>query len=284
MADIVNSAAGSIIPLASNNTLALGLYHSIQTSSTFQGGVDGGADTGRVMYLRDPRYRSQFIAQWDEPGQSSTFMSMTSKSIFFSVDSSGMPKEEQPQLQHEASQWVMLCQETVESHFKIIEVWNVGREAGSHTIQQETWGFWTPATGLQQVTRENKYDRRKDLQGFHLRTMPYESLVQDRMLQNFREGYVVDVWHTLQEQLNFTTRLYIRRPVLEGTWTLYGQPFDMYLWVTIPVSILACAVALWLFNSVTVHLGVNQHFISANQAFWIIFSGIIQQCEFPLIT
>ncbi|XP_045130120.1 uncharacterized protein LOC123515509 isoform X2 [Portunus trituberculatus] len=180
MADIVNSAAGSIIPLASNNTLALGLYHSIQTSSTFQGGVDGGADTGRVMYLRDPRYRSQFIAQWDEPGQSSTFMSM-----------------------------VMLCQETVESHFKIIEVWNVGREAGSHTIQQETWGFWTPATGLQQVTRENKYDRRKDLQGFHLRvatikTMPYESLVQDRMLQNFREGYVVDVWHTLQEQLNFT--------------------------------------------------------------------------------
>lgn len=63
----------------------------------------------------------------------------------------------------------MLCLETVESRFEIIEVWNVGREAGSHTLQQETWGYWTPAAGLRQVARENKYDRRKDLQGFHLR-------------------------------------------------------------------------------------------------------------------
>ncbi|XP_045130119.1 glutamate receptor 2-like isoform X1 [Portunus trituberculatus] len=220
MADIVNSAAGSIIPLASNNTLALGLYHSIQTSSTFQGGVDGGADTGRVMYLRDPRYRSQFIAQWDEPGQSSTFMSMAGKLGFYTEQQEWLVllsrnisfqqvKDVLADVNIYVDSEVMLCQETVESHFKIIEVWNVGREAGSHTIQQETWGFWTPATGLQQVTRENKYDRRKDLQGFHLRvatikTMPYESLVQDRMLQNFREGYVVDVWHTLQEQLNFT--------------------------------------------------------------------------------
>ena len=68
----------------------------------------------------------------------------------------------------------MLCLETVESNFEIIEVWNVGRETGSHTLLQETWGFWTPATGLRQITVKNKYDRRKDLQGFHLRVATIE--------------------------------------------------------------------------------------------------------------
>lgn len=63
----------------------------------------------------------------------------------------------------------MLCLETVESRFEIIEVWNVGQEEGSHTLQEEVWGFWAPATGLQQIVRGSKYDRRKDLQGFHLR-------------------------------------------------------------------------------------------------------------------
>ncbi|XP_063876644.1 glutamate receptor ionotropic, kainate glr-3-like isoform X2 [Scylla paramamosain] len=347
--DVVNSAAGSIIPLASNNTVVLGLHRSIQTS-TFQDEADSDADIERVMYLRNPRYRLQFIAQWDEAGQTSNFMRMAGKLGFYTEQQEWLVllsrnvsfqqvKDVLADVNLYVDSEVMLCLETVESRFEIIEVWNVGREAGSHTLQQETWGFWSPATGLRQVTRGHKYDRRKDLQGFHLRvatieTMPYESLVEDKTLQNFHEGYVVDVWHTLQEQLNFTytatntlfgslqkdghtwngmvgmlqtddadvavaplsitqirslsidftipiqivsTRLYIRRPVLEGTWTLYGQPFDVYLWVTIPVSILTCAAALWLFNSVTVYLGVNQHFISASQAFWIIFSGIIQQ-------
>ena len=48
------------------------LPSSIATSNTSQ----GGADIERVMYLRDPRYRSQFIAQWDEAGLTSTFMTM----------------------------------------------------------------------------------------------------------------------------------------------------------------------------------------------------------------
>lgn len=33
--------------------------------------------------------------------------------------------------------------------------------------------------------------------------MPYERLIEDNILQNFDVGYVVDIWHTLQEQLNF---------------------------------------------------------------------------------
>ena len=63
---------------------------------------------------------------------------------------------------------------------------------------------------------------------------------------------------TTNSHLTSSTRLYIRRPVLEGTWTLYGQPFDMYLWLTIPVSILVCGEPAC---SVTMHpFSTGMHF------------------------
>ncbi|XP_042867604.1 glutamate receptor ionotropic, delta-1-like [Penaeus japonicus] len=74
-----------------------------------------------------------------------------------------------------------------------------------------------------------------------------------------------------------STRLYIRRPVLVGSWTLYGQPFDGFLWACVPVFLVVCGASLWLLNWATVKNGVNDHCILIEDAFWIMFCGIVQQ-------
>ena len=54
--------------------------------------------------------------------------------------------------------------------------------------------------------------------------MPYESLIKDNTEQNFKSGYVVDVWHTLQEQLNFTWVMHCVEQNYILLAVLYGAP------------------------------------------------------------
>jgi len=117
----------------------------------------------------------------------------------------------------------------------ISEVWGVGDGVN---VKHGDVATWTKTAGFRWYPLEHKYDRRKDLMGVLMRvstikviriinqfrykhinhlqqflfihliflqqTMPYISLTKDDTEQNFKIGYVVDVWHTLQEQLNFT--------------------------------------------------------------------------------
>ncbi|XP_042230992.1 glutamate receptor ionotropic, delta-1-like [Homarus americanus] len=335
LAGLVSSMSAAIIYLPNLQQLSLGFTYS-------------GGDTWTNINIRQPHYRAQFITIWDNEGHAAAFMNKAGHLGLFTqqqewlillphnttiYDMENLLKDAEIFIDSE----VLVCSyDSKMESFILREVWRGGR---GQPFQEGSWGMWSEEKGLVTAPMNNKYERRKDLRGFHLRvativTMPYESLVADQQLQNFREGYVVDVWHTLQEQLNFTytatntlfgslqpdgvtwngmvgmlqtddadvavaplsitkirsisidftipiqivsTRLYIRRPILEGTWTLYGQPFGGYLWMCIPVSIVVCAGMLWGLNWLTVYLKVNDHIILPLEALWIMFSGLVQQ-------
>ncbi|KAK3876549.1 hypothetical protein Pcinc_018677 [Petrolisthes cinctipes] len=353
LSDLVGYMSAALTPLTPNTTLAF----THPSSDGFEGGhkVMDGIGHGRVVYVRQPHYRSQFMMVWDEDGLSADFMNKASELDLFTGQQEWLVLlphntslahfiQALPQAHIFVDSLVLVGsyeagwegEGETEGRWVLEEVWRVG-EGGEW--RSSKWGWWGRVRGLRFTPLPNKYDRRKDLFGYHLRvatikTMPYESLKAEGQPQNFGEGYVVDVWHTLQQQLNFTytatntlfgslqqdgvtwngmvgmlqrqtadvavaplsitqirsitidftipiqivsTRLYIKRPVLEGTWTLYGQPFDSFLWLSIPVSIIICVISLWGFNLVSEKAGGNSHHISLADAFWIIFSGVIQQ-------
>ncbi|XP_071515842.1 glutamate receptor ionotropic, kainate glr-3-like [Panulirus ornatus] len=339
LAGLVSSMSAAIIPLYRLQQLSL---HFAQSDDK------GTSDKQNIMYLRKPHYRAQFIIMWDIEGFTATFMNKASQLGLFTQQQEWLVLlpynttiKDMEHFLKDASIYidseVIVCHYDLETEsFILREVWRVGK---GKPFLEGPWGSWSADQRLITAPLENKYDRRKDMKGFHLRvativTMPYESLISDQRPQNFREGYVVDVWHTLQEQLNFTytatntlfgslqadgitwngmvgmlqtdeadvavaplsitkirsisidftlpiqivsTRLYIRRPILEGTWTLYTQPFSGYFWICIPISILVCAAVLLVLNWITVCLQMNDHIILPQEAFWVMFSGIVQQ-------
>ncbi|XP_069970501.1 glutamate receptor ionotropic, kainate glr-3-like [Penaeus vannamei] len=324
------------------------LEDEIYPSVPGQGSEVSRGPSDQVMHVRPPHYRSQFIALWDPDGATAEFMIRAGELGLYTNRQEWLVllppnvtlKDAQKDL-HDARIYidseVLFCQfDPSVGGFSLREVWRVGRGQPFLTGPR---GSWTRREGLVTPDLPHKYDRRKDLRGFHLRvatinTMPYEELLQNNTKQNFMGGYVVDVWHTLQEQLNFTytatdtlfgslqsdgvtwngmvgmlqtddadaavaplsitkiraisidftipiqivsTRLYIRRPVLEGSWTLYGQPFDGLLWACIPVFLVVCGASLWLLNWTSVQRDVHDHDIRFEDAFWIMFCSIVQQ-------
>ncbi|XP_050719504.1 uncharacterized protein LOC127000127 [Eriocheir sinensis] len=138
------------------------------------------------MYLLEPRYRSQFIAPWDEAGQIAAYMNMAGDLGLYTGQQEWLvllPQNATLQKIKSAlanvklfvDSEVMLCQESPNGRYEILQVWNVGKEAGDHTLQEELWATWSPAAGLTQLVRGSKYDRRKDLRGFHLKVASIET-------------------------------------------------------------------------------------------------------------
>ncbi|XP_076051305.1 glutamate receptor ionotropic, delta-1-like [Oratosquilla oratoria] len=311
-----------------------------------------GSEATPMLSMRSPNYQSQFAVAWDtKGGRAIQFLIeagrrglYTDQQEWLIILPKNVTMEELKEDLSEVPAYVdsELVVVTIadgndnELEYILTELWRSGRgQAFLHFPR----GLWSPSKGLVLPVLENKYDRRKDMMGFHLRvatiiTMPYESLTEDKTLQNLKEGYVVDVWHTLQQQLNFTytatntlfgslqadgvtwngmvgmlqtddadvavaplsitkirsvsidftipiqivsTRLYIRRPVLEATWALYGMPFGGYLWLSVPFLVLVCALMTWSLNRLSNVFGHTSHGISPGEAFWIMFSGLMQQ-------
>ncbi|XP_068219052.1 glutamate receptor ionotropic, kainate glr-3-like isoform X2 [Palaemon carinicauda] len=302
-----------------------------------------------VLHLLGSVHRTQFLVLWDHSGYAAEFVNKVSNRGLFTNQQEWLlilPRNvtvedvtrqlSQAHVYIDSEVTVCTYKENDNESFDLDEIWKVGKGA---PFRIKPIGSWSWERGLQYLPVLEKYERRKDLQGFHLRvatiiTMPYESLIQDNRLQNFQEGYVVDVWHTLQEQLNFSytatdtlfgslqsdgitwngmvgmlqtddadvavaplsitqirsvsidftipiqivsTRLYIRRPVLESTWTLYFQPFDGNLWICMPTSMLVCAAMLWILCKFSYSIGTEDMTFTIGDTFWIMFSAHVQQ-------
>ncbi|RXG53922.1 Glutamate receptor 1 [Armadillidium vulgare] len=148
------------------------------------------------------------------------------------------------------------------------EIWRVGVGMG---VLETAIGRWTPQKDIELYNLPHKYDRRKNLQGYHFRVAAQYQMDYSRtycsldsyygvprgpnqtwsgsfglLQRGYFDIFVTPVVLSLKrfEVIDFSipfmttrTKLYIRRPDKSLGWDLYILPFGLEMWISIPFFI-----------------------------------------------
>ncbi|KAA0200245.1 Ionotropic receptor 197 [Hyalella azteca] len=105
---------------------------------------------------------------------------------------------------------VVFCQPQAGGKFQLFEAWTPG---DGFSFRKLDVAEWRPQTGMRFYDVGYKYDRRRDLGGFFFLVTTGDELPGDTEInhnvttQNFLRGYSVDLWHVMQQRLNFTYKV-----------------------------------------------------------------------------